>query len=41
MKSPMVVSIYKKDEVAIFDTADTMSVSGYQQQPIDLSLIHI
>ena len=39
MKSPMVVSIYKKDEVAIFDTADTMSVSGYQQQPIDNTLI--
>jgi CHAT domain-containing protein/Flp pilus assembly protein TadD len=39
MKSPMVVSIYKKDEVAIFDTADTTSVSGYHQQPIDNTLI--
>lgn len=39
MKSPMVVSIYKKDEVAIFDTADTTSVSGYHQQSIDNALI--
>lgn len=39
MISPMVVSIYKKDEVAIFDTADTTSVSGYHQQPIDNNLI--
>jgi Flp pilus assembly protein TadD len=39
MISPMVVSIYIKDEVAIFDIAGTTPVSGYYQQSIDKSLI--
>ncbi len=39
MAQSMVVSIFKKDEVAIFDTAGTTPVSGYHQQPIDNILI--